>query len=328
MPRARTLPLALVLAGVASAAPGATPPGERVLRTAQYREVQKRLAQGWNTWSTTSVLSHVHLPEGFAITLGLKNSGTGIPYQRDFFAANPTLKRNERVRLGPHADDGSYTELRMGWGAGNLYLVQSAVEGDDLFVLVTVNERDRLRPAHLYVEAGYLWNRPGVVARRGDVLRAEGGGRVFEVRQTAKDIGDPFGTTNTPYLSAALDGVLAIHTGPPRTLDEVEAIVARRQREHAARLAAWGDDAELFTAMQTILAWNLVYDPENDRAISPVSRLWNVNWVATCSSTGTPTSPPSCTPSLTRTSRTRTRWRSRRAGRGAASSRTSPPPTA
>jgi neutral trehalase len=30
--------------------------------------------------------------------------------------------------------------------------------------------------------------------------------------------------------------------------------------------------------MQTILAWNLVYDPENDRVISPVSRLWNVNW--------------------------------------------------
>jgi hypothetical protein len=110
------------------------------------------------------------------------------------------------------------------------------------------------------------------------VLRAESGGRVFEVRQTAKDIGDPFGTVNTPYLSAALDGELAVHTGPAKTLDEVKSIIARRQREHAARLATWGASAELFTAMQTILAWNLVYDPENDRAISPVSRLWNVNW--------------------------------------------------
>ena len=58
----------------------------------------------------------------------------------------------------------------------------------------------------------------------------------------------------------------------------MKAVVARRQSEHAARLAKWGTNAELFTAMQTILAWNLVYDPENDRAISPVSRLWNVNW--------------------------------------------------
>jgi hypothetical protein len=110
------------------------------------------------------------------------------------------------------------------------------------------------------------------------VLRAEGGGRVFEVRQTGKDIGDPFGTTNTPYLSAALDGVLAVYTGRPRTLEEVRAVVDRRRAEQTARLAAWGADAELFTAMQTILAWNLVYDPENDRAISPVSRLWNVYW--------------------------------------------------
>jgi hypothetical protein len=264
----------LVLACLAATAAAA--PGQRVLRTPEYRGLQERVARGWNTWNTTSVLSHAHLPEGFAITLGLKNSGTGIPYQRDFFAANPTLKRNERIRLGPHADDGSYTELRMAWGA-SACIVQSATEGDDLLILVTVEKRDPLRPAHRYAEAGFLWNRPGVVTRRGDVLRAEGG-RVFEVRQTARDIGDPFGATNTPYLSAALDGVLAIHTGPPRTLEEVRAVVARRRAEHEARLASWGPDAELFTAMQTILAWNLVYDPENDRAISPVSRLWNVNW--------------------------------------------------
>jgi putative isomerase len=98
------------------------------------------------------------------------------------------------------------------------------------------------------------------------------------VRQTSQDAGDPFGTTNTAYLSAALDGELAVYTGPSRTLDEVKTIVARRQKEHAARLAQWGGHAELFTAMQTILAWNVVHDPENDRAISPVSRLWNANW--------------------------------------------------
>jgi len=211
MSRAARVPLSSLLMAVALAAPAAASPGQRVLRTPQYRELQKRVARGWNTWNTASVLSHAHLPEGFAITLGLKNSGTGLPYQRDFFAANPTLKRNERIRLGPHADDGSYTELRMAWGA-NVYVVESATEGDELLLLVTVKERDPLRPAHLYVEAGFLWNRPGVVTRKGDMLRAEGGGRVFEVRQTARDIGDPFGTANTPYLSAALDGVLAIHT--------------------------------------------------------------------------------------------------------------------
>jgi hypothetical protein len=274
------------LALISAAASGlAATPGERTLRTPEYRELQKRVARGWNTWNTNSVLSHVHLPEAFAITLGLKSSGAGPHYQRDFFQASETLKRPEKIRLGPHADDGSYTELLLEWQSGgwakdtpNQYLVQSATEGDDILVLVTVKERAKLRPAHLYVEAGFLWNRPGGVVRAEGALRAEGGGRVFEVRQTAKDIADPFGTTNTPYLSAVLDGELAVHTGRPRTLDEVKAVVARRRAEHAARLARWREHEELFTAMQTILAWNLVYDPENDRAISPVSRLWNANW--------------------------------------------------
>ncbi len=278
---ASILPAAL-LATAASALPA---PGERELRTPAYRELQQRLARGWNTWNTMSVLSHVHLPEGFAISLGLKSSGAGRPYTRDFFQANETLRRPEKIRLGPHADDGSYTELTLTWESDtwrpdtrNVYLVQSATEGDDLVVLITVRQREKLRPVNLYVEAGFLWNRPGTVTRSADMLRAEGGGRVFEVRQTAKDLGDPFGTTNTPYLSAALDGQLAVTTGPPRSLDAVRAIVERRRAEHLARQAAWGEKAELFAAMQTILAWNLIYDPENDRAISPVSRLWNANW--------------------------------------------------
>jgi hypothetical protein len=66
-------------AAASLAATATAAPGQRVLRTPEYRELQKRVAHGWNTWNTTSVLSHAHLPEGFAITLGLKNSGTGIP---------------------------------------------------------------------------------------------------------------------------------------------------------------------------------------------------------------------------------------------------------
>jgi putative isomerase len=285
MSRSARLPLALLVVATATASPLAAAPGQRILRTPEYRALQKRLCRGWNTWNTTSVLSHAHLPEGFAITLGLKSSGAGPHYQRDFFQANETIKRPEKIRLGPHADDGSYTELTLEWQSGgwaqdtpNVVLVQSATEGEEVFILVTVKERAKRRPAHLLVEAGFLWNRPGTVSRTGEALRAEGGGRVFEVRHTAKDAGDPFGTTNTAYLSAALDGRMAVYTGPTRTLDEVVAVVERRRAEHAARLAPWGAHAEIFTAMQTILAWNLVYDPENDRAISPVSRLWNANW--------------------------------------------------
>jgi hypothetical protein len=288
MPRSiLTLGSTLLTALVATASPGAqaAAPGERVLRTAEYRELQGRVGRGWNTWNTASVLSQVHLPDGFAITLGLKSSGAGPHYQREFFQTSAAQRRHEKIRLGPHAEDGSYTELTLEWESGgwaadepNLYLVQSATEGDDVLVLITVLRRAKRRPAHLYAEGGFLWNRPGRVTRDADGLRVEGGGRVFEVRSTAKDLGDPFGTMGTPYLSAPLDGALAVYTGEPRTLEQVQTIVGRRKAELAARLARWGDNAELFSAMQTILAWNAVYDPENHRVISPVSRLWNVNW--------------------------------------------------
>ncbi len=38
--------------------------------TTPYKDMQSRLARGWNTWNTRSVHSHVLLPEGLAINLG------------------------------------------------------------------------------------------------------------------------------------------------------------------------------------------------------------------------------------------------------------------
>jgi putative isomerase len=260
----------------------------RVLRTAEYRALQKKLSQGWNTWSANSVLAHVHLPDAFALTLGLKSAGLGPMYQNAFFQANETAGRPEKIRLGPHADDGSFTELTLEWktatfrpDANNVLLVQSATENSQQYILITVKKRDSLRPMHLIVEAGFYWNRPGTVRRDGQLLRARSeaaGAPTYEVRATAPDIKDPFVTANTPYLSLVLDGQIAVYTGPEKHLDAVKTIIDSRRAEHVARLAARAQAGEAFTAMQTILGWNLTYDPENDRAISPVSRLWSATW--------------------------------------------------
>lgn len=44
------------------------------------------------------------------------------------------------------------------------------------------------------------------------------------------------------------------------------------------RMAASGHLSGSFKAMQTILAWNTVYDAPNNRVITPVSRLWSRGW--------------------------------------------------
>ena len=271
---------------IAASFPAAAQHMSRALRTAEYRALQQKLCRGWNTWSANSVLAHVYLPDGFALTLGLKSAGMGHNFQNTFFQANATARRLEKIRLGPHADDGSYTELTMEWNTGgadskNAALVQSATENGEEYILINVEKRARLRAEHLIVETGYYWNRPGTVRRDGGVLKAQPGrpgGRAFEVRTTAPEVNDPFLTSNAPYLSVALEGRLAVYTGPEKSLGQVAAIVETHRAAHMKRLADYGEAREVFTAMQTILAWNLTYDPENDRAISPVSRGWSANW--------------------------------------------------
>jgi putative isomerase len=286
----------IAAAGLCAAAiPAAAQSDLRVLWTTEYRSLQRRLCRGWNTWSANSVMAHVHLPDGFALTLGVKSAGLGRTYQDSFFQANQTAGRPEKIRLGAHSDDGSYTELTLeletngNQSSKNVVRVESAEQDGEDYILVTVEQRASLRAAHLIIEAGYYWNRPGVVRRLGRVIEAQAAGagaRVFTVRTTGAQVSDPFLTINGPYFAVPLEGRVAVYTGSEKTLDQVTAIVGAHRTAHQSKLDARGDskldarsdERDVFTAMQTILGWNLTYDPENDRAISPVSRAWSANW--------------------------------------------------
>ncbi|HET6441189.1 MAG TPA: hypothetical protein VFH53_02340 [Phycisphaerae bacterium] len=79
----------------------------------EYENLKKRLAAGWNTWNTRSVLSHVLLPEGLALNLGLKEYRQG-GYLKETLIGRQG-KGDEQVRPGPHAYDGRYTELVVEW---------------------------------------------------------------------------------------------------------------------------------------------------------------------------------------------------------------------
>ncbi len=245
MSKQLTFLLAVALLTTGASTPAAAQHASRELRTAEYRALQTKLCSGWNTWSANSVLAHVHLPDSFALTLGFKSAGIGHAYQNTFFQANETVRRPEKIRLGPHTDDGSYTELTVEWntnGAGtkNAAEVQSATENGEEYILITVQQHAPLRPEHLIVETGYYWNRPGTIRRDGSVLRAQSGregGRAFEVRTTSPEVNDPFVTTDAPYLSVALEGRIAVYTGPEKTLEQVAAIIEAHRAAQMKRLA-------------------------------------------------------------------------------------------
>ncbi len=239
-----------------------------------YQALKTRLGAGWNTWNTRSVLSHVLLPGGFAINLGIKDYA-GSSYLKEALIGRQGAD-DERIVPGPRRYDDRYTELTLTWHGIEL-LVQSALEGDDLVLLVTPCTHHRKSPL-LVVEAGMLWNRPGSLQRAGDALI----GRVREgeihVHATGEHVTDPYVNTQAPYLALSLDGPQGIATGRLRSLEEIQAIIAAGKAECEAYAARFGELAEVYAAVQTCLAWDTVYDPQHDRVISPVSRLWSCGW--------------------------------------------------
>lgn len=241
----------------------------------EYQALQRRLASGWNTWNTRSVLSHVLLPQGLAVNLGIKEYAGGYHLREALIGRFG--KDDEQIHPGPRTYDGGFTELTLTW-RGLQILVQSGVEDGDLLLLVTPLRSQR-KPAALVVEMGLLWNRPGTVERQGDQLVARLQGAQHRLYASRAAVEEPAVNTLGPYLALPLDGPLALCTGRARTLVEVQAALALRKAEWELEIQSrYGDLAEVYAATQTCLAWDTIYEPTKQRAVSTVSRLWNIAW--------------------------------------------------
>ncbi len=240
----------------------------------EYDALKKQLACGWNTWNTHSVLSHVLLPQGFAVNLGIKEYA-GRRYLRHALIGRRG-SGDEQIHPGPRTYDGSYTGLTLRWQGLEL-MVQSALDDHDLVLLVTPIKNQK-HPAALIVQGGLLWNRPGQVSVQGDHLIAHLPDQTMTVYATQESVTDPYIDAQTPYLTLSLGGPVGISTGQSRSLADIQAVIERQQAARQAQVQAYGNLAEVYTAVQTCLAWDTIYEPEGDRVVSPVSRLWNVGW--------------------------------------------------
>jgi len=238
----------------------------------EYARLQERLASGWNTWHTRSVLTHVLLPEAFAVSLGIKEYREGR-YLREALIGRMG-KEDEVVRPGPRSYDGTYTELTVQWLDLELR-VQSAVEDGELLLLVTPLRGQR-SPAVLIAECGILWNREGYVRHAQTGIEAVLPSRTVRLYATAPAVEEYHVPAAGPYLALTLDGETGLSTGMQRPLAEIREIVERRRRAVVdARTATYGAAADIYGAMQTCIAWDTIYDPKHRRVVTPVSRIWN-----------------------------------------------------
>ena len=279
------LSLGMMAAGAAAQSTSRLSPGGAGLlpRSAEYTKVQERLARGWNTWDVHSVTTQVLLPEGLAIHVGMKHNTT---LYGDAFLGDALIGRmgkgDEVVTPGPHAWDGSNTDLSIEW-EGHKWRVQTEQSGEDLVMLVTPlpSKSASTLPPTVVVWVDYLWNRPGAVTRRGDVIEANGARGVLPIYSTCetspgmeKPVNAP---VEGPYFAAELTEPIGISTGKRHTLKEI-AVRVSLKGSYRGILAEKKELRPIYDAIETTLGWDTIYDPEKQRVISPVSRVWSVSW--------------------------------------------------
>ena len=242
----------------------------------QYLNLNKKLARGWNTWSYGSMLEHVLLPEGLSIKLHFRQAFIATPGDPHLLLDKVSPDTTEIIKPLAHAFDGSYTALQINNWKGNSLLVESASDGDDLVLLITPTAKSDVQ-YQVEVHSGILWNMPGHTSRSGDQIKAHLPEKEITISSTQKTI-----TTYHPYPNpnVTIKGgeTFAIYTGETRSLEEVRLIVATAKENYEASANRFGDLSSAYLAIQSVLAWNTIYDPEKNRVLSPVSRAWNEAW--------------------------------------------------
>lgn len=248
-------------------------PVRRNIITKEYKELQKKIASGWNTWYTNSMISHLLLPYGFSINICLTKPGNP-QYLKEVFKAADIQQRPEKVIPGIRSDDGRYTSISIQF-QDQIIEVQSATEGNDELILITPIKGSENT---VVIEAGLQWNRNGSTGRNGNTLTGHFSNQTITVYTSGLEIPDAYSVTTAPHISFSMKQELGINTGRKRTLAEIKTSIKEHRDEQQKRINSYGDLSESFKAMQTILAWNTTYDAANNRVITPVSRLWSNGW--------------------------------------------------
>jgi hypothetical protein len=264
-------------------------------RSPEYAKVQEHLARGWNTWDVHSVATQVLLPEGLAIHVGLQHNAT---LNGDAFLGDALIGRLEKdaevVTPGPHSWDGSYTSADYAW-KGHKWRVESAHDGYDLVMLVTplAAESAPTRPPTVVFSVTaprYTVYGPYVRGKTGIRVSTDVDA-VVEVDCTCAEESEEFRSAlpvPPPWFAADLTRPVGISTsyygvtylGPRhrRSLAEIQAVIDRQRKAYEQSIKAAGRNGPILDAIETTLGWDTIYEPEKGRVISPVSRVWSVNW--------------------------------------------------
>jgi hypothetical protein len=207
----------------------------------EYTELNNRLRKGWNNWDAENVLSQILLPQGKCINFQIVCGKDTV--------ANPHLGNNEipGLVITPfgHSYDGSYSDMMIKWKGMNIRM-QTAASGNDLMVLFS-NDRPN--------DSTYLIMIPEI--------KYDNAGRLPD-----------FYTTTVKGDILKLTAKLGISNQKAVTFADIEKTISLAGKKHDDLKVSYGANSKLYDAMQSVFAWNTIYDAKNDRVFTPVSRAW------------------------------------------------------
>lgn len=238
-----------------------------------YQLIQKKLQTGWGTYNHKSVLSHVLLPECFALNIGFKLKGIETNgYLKDAYISSRDA-RPETITPGIHSLDGTYTDLTVQWKQLNFRLQSAVTPKDELVLLITPIGNCDLT-ANVIIESGMLWNKPGIITKKGRQLTATTSKKIITVHAIGNEV-DEFVAASAPYMAVEFNKEIAVYTGGVQTIESIKKIIASKRKIIENEFSKYGELSSTCTAIQNVIGWNIIYDAAQNRVIFPVSRLWN-----------------------------------------------------
>ncbi len=227
-------------------------------------ELNEHILDGWNTWDNRSILTHVLLPEGLALTVQIHDTLKGDSLVQAF--TGNRVKGSEKVRTLAHTPDGSYTDFVMHWREFGMR-VQSISQDDDLSLLVTPLDTCA-NPGYAKLTAGMPYGNSGEITAKDARILAELGDKKITVSAV----------TQTGQLVQLLNQPVAFSTKPGIGLSEIQRQIQQAENDYVQQESKYGKYSETWDAIQNAMNWLVVYDPEKKRAITPVARPWAYGW--------------------------------------------------
>lgn len=234
----------------------------------EYIQLKDQLCRGWNTWNTGSVLSHVLLPEAIAIDFYIKDGQGNLLKEALMGKKGPQA---ESILPIAHSNDGSYTELVIAWN-GNKFRIQSTAKGRDISFLISPADNNN-KGEILLAPKMIWWKRQGAVHLDRNSIRYDLPSGSIVLHTEGKQL--PVGKQDSGCLvfSAANEITLSTREGFSDKQVKEQIQLAKQQYEKSAFLYKGSEN--VYQTMQNVLAWDMIYEPEGQRELTTVSRLWN-----------------------------------------------------